>query len=382
MKKTLIVLNKGSKKQVPEILVYGDIDADMAASFARELKALEKTSKVINIRINSEGGSVYHGIAMFNLVRQSPAEIDIYIDGIAASMASAMAMAGRKVYMNKYARLMTHKPSGGAWGTAEDLRQVADEVEACETILKDMYVKKTGLSADEVSAKFLNGKDNFFSAAQAKSAGLIDDTYDGEAVEVEENEDVKALFNKFQVVLSAKLEGNNKGTFKTNNMKEVSLALWAKLTGALGIVDSANDAAVEKALGKIIDKANSYDTLKVTHEAIKAELETERAKVTTEKVNGLLDAAVTAKKITVEMKAQLGKDYATNPTGLKTLIDAMKAYEPITDKLKDGEVPAEYAGKSWDELMEAGKIGEIKANYPDFHKALFKKTFGKEPGNL
>lgn len=380
MKRSLIVNKAGKTGGIPEILLYGDIDSDMAADFARELLALEKTHAEINCRVNSDGGSVYNGIAIFNLVRQSPADIDMYIDGIAASMASAIPMAGRKVYMNKYARLMTHKPSGGAWGNSDDLRRTADEVDACEGVLVDMYMAKTGLTAEEVKAKFLNGKDKWFSAQQAMDAGLIDGLYDGEQVDVTEQDDMKTVYNKFQTKLMAKLD-NNEGVIKTDNMekREIPLAIWAKMAEALGIQDSASDKAIEASFKKLADKAASYDTLKETHETVKAELQAERTKVTTEKVKNLLGAAVTAKKITVAVSAQLEKDYASNPDGLDVLLKGMPAYEPITNKLNDGDVPAEYAGKSWDELMEMGKIGEIKATNKAFYNQIFKKAFGKEP---
>jgi ATP-dependent Clp endopeptidase proteolytic subunit ClpP len=188
---------------IAEILLYGDIfpyeDCVNAKGVAQEIKELEKTCSKINVRINSGGGSVFEGIAIFNVIRNSKCEIDTYIDGIAASMGSVIAIAGKKVYMSKYARLMTHKPSGGAWGTALELRKAADAIDDCESIASDIYAARTGLSKAQVAEKFLNGTDVYFNAEAAKKAGLIDDIYDGEPVDVPKGvtdfKEVCALYN-------------------------------------------------------------------------------------------------------------------------------------------------------------------------------------------
>jgi len=189
-----------------EILIYGDIyryDGCVNASdFVKELKGLEKSCSKINVRINSNGGDVFEGIAIFNAIKNSPCDIDIYIDGMAASMGSVIAMAGRKVYMSRFARLMTHKPSGGAWGNADDLRRAADEIDDCEKILSDIYVSKTGMTSQKVSDDLLNGKDVYFNADQALKAGLIDGIYDGAKVEVPETmTDFKEIWSMYRAQL-------------------------------------------------------------------------------------------------------------------------------------------------------------------------------------
>ncbi len=192
-----------------EILIYGDIfrwdGCVNAGDFVRELKALEQTCKKINVRINSYGGDVFEGIAIFNAIRNSACDIDTYIDGIAASMGSVIAMAGKKVYMSKFARLMTHKPSGGAWGTSDLLRRAADEIDDCEKILSDIYVTKTGMLEKKVKSDLLNGQDNYFSAQKAKELGLIDDIYDGPEVDLPDSvTDFKEAFNVYQAKLDNK----------------------------------------------------------------------------------------------------------------------------------------------------------------------------------
>ena len=96
------------------ILLYGEIGdyADVTASdIVSRLMAAEQTYRKIDVRINSVGGEVFTGIAIFNALRQSKADITIYIDCIAASTASFIAGCGRPVKMGRFAQLMLHRPT-------------------------------------------------------------------------------------------------------------------------------------------------------------------------------------------------------------------------------------------------------------------------------
>lgn len=201
-----------------EVLIYGDIypyaDCVRARDLMADLKNLEGTCTRINVRINCRGGDVYEGIAIFNAIRNCATPCDTYIDGIAASMGGVIAMAGKKVYMSKYARLMTHKPSGGAWGTADELRQVATEIDDVEAILTDILVDKTGMTKQAVADKYLNGTDVYLSADAAQKAGLIDGIYDGEPVEIPSgmtnDDDIENVYHShFTARLTNNLTDNN-----------------------------------------------------------------------------------------------------------------------------------------------------------------------------
>ena len=173
------MLNEG----VAEIYLYGYVGypedgGQSSFSFVSELNRLAGTCAQINLRINSPGGGVYEGIGIYNAMERSRCPIDTYCDGIAASMASVLFLAGRKRYISKYGQIMTHKPSGGAWGTADEMRKCADDIDNCERIVTDMMVAKMGITAAVVSEKYLNGKDNYFGAEAAKTLKLADDIYD------------------------------------------------------------------------------------------------------------------------------------------------------------------------------------------------------------
>ncbi|EOW5750452.1 ClpP-like prohead protease/major capsid protein fusion protein [Escherichia coli H37] len=136
-----------------EISIYEEIGGFgiTAKQFAEDLKALGDVSH-IDLRIHSPGGDVFEGIAIYNLLRNHPAEITVYIDGVAASMASVVAMAGDRVVMPENAMMMIHKPWGISGGNAGDMRDYADFLDKVETVLVPAYARKTGKSAQEITA--------------------------------------------------------------------------------------------------------------------------------------------------------------------------------------------------------------------------------------
>ena len=143
-----------------------------ARSFAKELAALGDV-KNIELRIDSPGGDVFEGITIYNLLKGIDAYITVHIDGLAASMASVIAMAGNKIIMPATSFMMIHKPWGGQVGDADDLRAYADLLDKVESTLSATYMEKTGLSAEEVAA--LLKKETWFNGTEAVEAGFADE---------------------------------------------------------------------------------------------------------------------------------------------------------------------------------------------------------------
>lgn len=183
------------------ILLYGDIGdgvfADVRSGvITRELKEAEAAYKSIDVRINSNGGDVYAGIAIFNALRNSKADIRIYVDGIAASMASVIALCGKPVQMSKYARLMLHSVSGGCYGTKDELKEVVQQIESLEGTICEMYAAKTSKSADSIRNTYFDGKDHYLSADEALTLGFIDGIYDADPIPEESTpEQIYQIFN-------------------------------------------------------------------------------------------------------------------------------------------------------------------------------------------
>lgn len=162
-----------------EVYIYGDIgeswwgDTVAAATFVREVAALDVTA--LTVRINSVGGSVQDGVAIYNALRRHPAQVTTIVDGYACSIASLIAMAGDTVEMADNALLMIHAPWVYAGGNSAELREIADMLDQHAKAIATSYATKTGRSVDQILADWLtDGKDHWFTAAEAQAAGLVD----------------------------------------------------------------------------------------------------------------------------------------------------------------------------------------------------------------
>lgn len=165
-----------------DILIYGVIgdswfsESITARRFIADLKALENDYDRINVKINSPGGSVFDGLPIFNAIRDSKAEIHTYNDGLCASMAAVILMAGQpgNVHCADNALTMLHAPYSGGYGNMADLKQVMDMLEKVENSLISCIVSRGGQTAEDIRKKYFDYKDHWLSADEAKEEGLID----------------------------------------------------------------------------------------------------------------------------------------------------------------------------------------------------------------
>lgn len=136
-----------------DIYIYDEIGywGVTARQFVNDLKALGDVTH-INLHINSPGGDVFDGIAIFNALKFHGAAITVHIDGLAASMASVIAMVGNPVIMPENTMMMIHKPWGFSGGDANDMRDYADLLDKVESVLIPAYAEKTGKSTEEIAA--------------------------------------------------------------------------------------------------------------------------------------------------------------------------------------------------------------------------------------
>jgi ATP-dependent protease ClpP protease subunit len=158
-----------------EIAIYGEIggywdDAITAKSVLDALKDLPETVNTINLRINSPGGDVFEGISIYNLLRNSNKKIIVYVDGLAASIASIIALAGEEVHMGEGAMFMIHRPMTMAWGNSSAMMEVIDRLDDVEEQLLTIYQKRTKL--DRTELKNYISKDTYFDSAQSVEFGF------------------------------------------------------------------------------------------------------------------------------------------------------------------------------------------------------------------
>lgn len=162
---------------MPEILIYADIGPDYwgdgSSVSAKAVKAqLDKMTDAaeITVRINSPGGDVFDGFAIYNLLAQHPAKIRVKVDGWAASAASVIAMAGDTVEMAANALLMIHNPWTMAIGDSESMLKTAALLEQIKGSIITTYKSKTTLDDGDIAA--LMDAETWFDAQGAVDAGL------------------------------------------------------------------------------------------------------------------------------------------------------------------------------------------------------------------
>jgi ATP-dependent protease ClpP protease subunit len=156
-----------------EIVIYDEIGAFgvPAKAFLDELKAFGPVAE-FTVRINSPGGSVFDGVAIYNALKRHDAAITVLIDGIAASIASMIAMAGDEIVMPENAMLMLHDPSALVLGTAIDMRSMAEALDKMKVGMVAAYRDKSGRDDAEIEA--LMRDETWLSAQEAVVLGLAD----------------------------------------------------------------------------------------------------------------------------------------------------------------------------------------------------------------
>lgn len=146
---TLNLKNEDSGKRTAEILLYEAIGGDWfsegmtAKKFVKDLEALGELDE-INLRINSPGGSVFDADAIYNALVRNKARVVVDIDGLAASAASYVAMAGDEIRIAENGHFMIHYAWGGAMGNKDDMRKVADLLDLLDNSIANIYAKRTG----------------------------------------------------------------------------------------------------------------------------------------------------------------------------------------------------------------------------------------------
>lgn len=168
----------GSAAKVAEIYIYGNIgdrwneDGVVASELVRDIAVLDADE--ITLRINSFGGSVTDGLAIYNALKRHPATVNVQVDGVAISCASYIAMAGDTITMAKNAQMMIHAPWGISMGNAAELRDQADLLDRYAKAMAGAYADKTGHSYEDDLALLTDGKDHWYSADEALAAGFCD----------------------------------------------------------------------------------------------------------------------------------------------------------------------------------------------------------------
>lgn len=157
-----------------EVMLYDEVGGWLGATadeFINDLRGI--TASNILLRVNSPGGQVYEGIAIANALRSHPASVTVQVDGIAASIASVIAMAGDRVRMMPNAMIMVHDASGLTVGNAADHRDTAELLDKISGNIADAYAARAGGTRDEWRQVMV--AETWYTAEEAVAAGLADE---------------------------------------------------------------------------------------------------------------------------------------------------------------------------------------------------------------
>lgn len=172
-------INKKTDKK-GEIFIYGDIVSEewfanevTAPGFKQQLDELGNVSE-IDVHINSSGGNVFEGHAIYNMLKMHKAKINIYIDALAASIASVIAMSGDTIFMHKNSFLMIHNSWIVTVGNAKELRDTADLLDKTDEASNQAYLDRA-LNISEEELKELLDAETWLTASEALEKGFIDE---------------------------------------------------------------------------------------------------------------------------------------------------------------------------------------------------------------
>ena len=340
---------------VARILLYGDVGDGQRVDSARvvaELMSIAGRTDKIAVHINSKGGDVFSGIAIYNALQSITAEVSIYIDGVAASIAAIIALCGKPLYMSRHAKLMLHAVSGGAWGNADELRKTADMIDELQEELANMIAARCKLSANEIVATYFDGADHWIGANDALQMNLIDGIYDMEATPPSESttEELYNFINQYKQEDMALIDDIKKMPAFAGKSDEEIVASVRELANSATLVDS-------------LKKAN------VQYKERIAELECKE-------MTAILDQAVAEGKITKEQKATYANLMKSDRENTEALLASMPKKQIRIEDYIGENAGKNFSDKSWDDLDRAGKLNDLKTQDPAAFAQKFEEKFG------
>ncbi|MDY4872618.1 head maturation protease, ClpP-related [Phocaeicola faecicola] len=350
------------------ILLYGDIGFGDKVDSGRVVAEVMKLAAAYNrmeVHINSRGGDVFSGMAIYNALRECNADISIHVDGVAASIASVVALCGKPLYMNRYSRLMIHRVSSGGWGNAEDLRKQADLCEQLENDIATMIAAKCGKTADDIKAQYFDGKDHWINATQAMDLKMIDGITgdDAAASQLSENSTTDSIYNFF----------TNRLESEAQNQRE--MALIDELKKRSGFANMATEQEMLQHITTLENQAAKVPAM----EARVTELTNQITAMQKTAHEAFLNQAVAEGRLTKEQVPVFLNLMASDEKNTRAAIEALPKRTASVNAYLTGDNPGGAANDlmqmSWDEIDKAERLAELKNNYPDLYKKKYNERF-------
>lgn len=385
---------KADDSSSAEVRIYDEIDPFWGVSadeFASQIADLDVDN--LTVRLNSPGGIAYDGVAIYNSLKDHPAAVTIVVDGLAASAASVIAMAGDMIVMNPHSEMMIHNARGLVIGGADDMRSYADHLQRLNDNMASLYAERAG--GDVADWQDAMNAETWYSPQEAVDAGLADKL----GRDDDETESAAAALIRFRETARASATFTYAGrtaapaptvrgkspSAKTSEAevtqgKEALVAtLQESLIERLGLAEDADEDAITAALDAALDKDEGGDNpsanssvssitasakehgLAVVDGDVLARLQADaqagreaRAQQERESRERCVDEAISKGKIVPARRDHFLKLHAADPEGTAQL---------LADLPDQASVPLSEMGHGIDpQEAESNEVAQVKAS--------------------
>lgn len=370
------------------ITAYGTINDGDGIAFSNLFQQIESNKKDITVKLHTYGGSVFDGNLIYNTIANSIANVQIHIVGIAASMGAIISLASDKVYIVENGYMMIHAPSGGVYGTANDLESNIKLMRSMEQNFISKLLEKTGKNQDYVK-NWLVG-DNWFDANQALQEGLVTGIIEPET-KINKNFNPSqlgtvAVYNRF----SALLKNNTNINLNNDNMD-----LREELIKKFRLKNNASDTSIFNALEQVEEKSSSLrdglikllsledtvsdeDILKSVEALTQVEQDVQEERKV--EANYLISDALRKGKIVHGQKEYISNMFKTNFAGAKAFLNNAPERVTIISQIKNASSNQEQEKgtlpKSDWGIDEYRKFAPNElANDPELYRKLVKNKY-------
>ena len=372
--KDIRIVNKADGKTA-EVYMYGvigtglDIDTNMVVAAIEQLR--KQGCRSFRFYVNSEGGEVVQGCALFNYLDRTDIDVEWVIDGLAASMMAMLITNPRhKVTAARYAKLMYHRVQGSVYGNSAEVRSMAEMIDKFETSLIEMMARRMGEPADEVRKEFFtDGLDHWMTAEEARERGLVDSIIEGRNI-AEPAADVKSAKAVFDFYNKQLLN-----IIKPNNMDRAKIASLLNKQEK----DIENDDALVDAVEAVVNENTGLRNELNAEKQKTANLTSQLKAINEAKVKQLVDSAIEAKKIGADER-ETYTQLATNDFGMaEKIIAKLPGVNPIANQLQKPAVNEAEKDWTFDDSHKRGKLENLMKENPERYSKLFEDKFGKKP---
>jgi len=357
-------------KDSADIYLYDEIGYGVnAQGFVNELNYLSNSLEipVINVRINSPGGAVIDGMGIFAAIQNSKAEVNTYIDGIAASAAGFIAMAGKKRYMAAHALLMMHNVSGGYSDDPEEQVRINNAINAMETSIATILSNNSGLSLEDVKLKM--NQETWINANEALELKFVDSVFDN---------------------TPKKRMAKNELYDLVNSIVKPNINKMNKVLNYFNLDETATEEVVIEKIDAIkAESQTEVETLKAEKEALENELNTLKAEKTAKEeaekealAVAEVENAINAGKFDAAKKEELVNTAKNDLEGFKNLVLSIKtAVAPdITNLIGKGKSDKQDDSREGWNILDWQKkdpngLKNIIDNEPETYKRLYNEYY-------